>query len=798
MKQFISGFTKLTAASVLVASLVACGGADERKEKYLEKGKSYLEDKNYDKARIEFKNVLQIDPKYAEAYYFMGQLDEGNKDLGKALGNYKKAIDLNSAHINAKLKLAKIYVIAGTDAYIGMARELLAQVEKGQPGNIEAELISATIEYKTGSKSKAVTALKSVTEKAPTLVDGINLLSLIYIKEGKESEAKALLIKAVEDNPKDISLRVSLARLLSKNKDISGAEKYLTQALNIEPESFKLQAILAAFYASENQLDKAESILRKAIEQDDEDVQRYLVLVELLSSRVGLKEAEEFLTQAVKNKPDLYALRFAQVEFYNAAGSKSQAKEVLKQVITERSFEPEGISARSKLANFLFDEGDQLGAKLYVEEVLKEHPNNNDALLISSKLSLADLDPIAAINGLRTVVKNDPKNSDASYLLAQAHELNNESSLAENELKKAIEANPVNDQTHVGYAKYLASKGRIEESLAVIDKALTYFKDSYDLLNIKLSIVASQGKEAEAVAIMDMMELANANKAEININKGKYYLSKNNLSLAIAQFEKAYEKSTDKYQPLELIVKAYMANKQAEKAIDRLQVLLDKNADDAIANNLMGNILFSQKNIAEARSRFKKASDTASQWFLPYSSLAATYIAEENFDQAIKIYQDAITKLKKSSQAKMQLASIYEKQNKYTKAMDIYQDILLDEPGNQLVKNNYASLLLDFGNDSDIPKALELSKGFAKAQQPALQDTLAWAYAKSGDNAQALALLKPLVERHPTLAVFRYHLGQVLYSMDDKAAAKTHLEMAVSSEQVFAGKDKAAELLKTI
>lgn len=325
-----------------------------------------------------------------------------------------------------------------------------------------------------------------------------------------------------------------------------------------------------------------------------------------------------------------------------------------------------------------------------------------------------DLDPIAAINDLRTVVKNDPKNSEASFLLAQAHELNNESTLAENELKKAIEANPTNDQTHVGYAKYLASKGRIEESLAVIDKALAYFKDSYDLLNVKLSIVASQGKEAEAVAIMDMMELANSNKAEANINKGKYYLSKNKLSLAVEQFEKAYEKSTDKYQPLELIVKAYMSNKQPEKAVDRLQIILDKNADDAIANNLMGNILFSQKKVAEARIRFKKASNTAEQWLIPYSSLAATYVAEKNFDQAIKIYQDAITRLKEPSQAKMQLASIYEKQNKISMAMDIYQDILQSNPSNQLVKNNYASLLLDFGTDADIAKAMELSKGFEK------------------------------------------------------------------------------------
>ncbi len=54
-----------------LAALIAagCGGAEQRKSKYLAKGKDYMEQQNYDKAKIEFKNVLQIDPKYAEAYY---------------------------------------------------------------------------------------------------------------------------------------------------------------------------------------------------------------------------------------------------------------------------------------------------------------------------------------------------------------------------------------------------------------------------------------------------------------------------------------------------------------------------------------------------------------------------------------------------------------------------------------------------------------------------------------------------------------------------------------------------------
>ena len=146
----------------------------------------------------------------------------------------------------------------------------------------------------------------------------------------------------------------------------------------------------------------------------------------------------------------------------------------------------------------------------------------------------------------------------------------------------------------------------------------------------------------------------------------------------------------------------------------------------------------------------------------------------------------------------MQVASMYEKQKKYDQAMEVYQVILKDNEFNRIATNNYASLLLDYGESSDALKALKLAKSFEKIDKPALQDTLAWAYAKSGDNVKAIKILKPIVEKIPKVAVFRYHLGYALYYAGDKAAAKSHLEIATSSEQQFIGKDVAIKLLKSI
>ena len=87
-----------TISKVVVLFFVAliisgCGGAEQRKAKYLERGKDYLEQQNYDKAIVEFKNVLQIDPKTAVGYYYLGRIAEHDQADAPAAVVRNEAVD---------------------------------------------------------------------------------------------------------------------------------------------------------------------------------------------------------------------------------------------------------------------------------------------------------------------------------------------------------------------------------------------------------------------------------------------------------------------------------------------------------------------------------------------------------------------------------------------------------------------------------------------------------------------------------------------------------------------------------
>ena len=101
---------------VSVACLaVACGGAEERKAAYMEKAEKSLNAGDLDKARIELKNVLQIDPKDAQAYFKLGNIFEQKKEFTKAFGNYSKAAELDPENSEYLAKLGRFHLVLAGD-----------------------------------------------------------------------------------------------------------------------------------------------------------------------------------------------------------------------------------------------------------------------------------------------------------------------------------------------------------------------------------------------------------------------------------------------------------------------------------------------------------------------------------------------------------------------------------------------------------------------------------------------------------------------------------------------------------
>src|SRR3982750_1327060 len=71
------------AISLMLAIIsVGCARTPQQKQaKFLERGKKLLAAKTYDRAALEFRNAIQVDPREAEAYYQLAMADLGMRDF---------------------------------------------------------------------------------------------------------------------------------------------------------------------------------------------------------------------------------------------------------------------------------------------------------------------------------------------------------------------------------------------------------------------------------------------------------------------------------------------------------------------------------------------------------------------------------------------------------------------------------------------------------------------------------------------------------------------------------------------
>jgi Tfp pilus assembly protein PilF len=58
---------------ILALMITGCSSDEEKKASHLEKGKSYFEKGEYKSAELEFRNAIQIDPEFVDAYERLGE-----------------------------------------------------------------------------------------------------------------------------------------------------------------------------------------------------------------------------------------------------------------------------------------------------------------------------------------------------------------------------------------------------------------------------------------------------------------------------------------------------------------------------------------------------------------------------------------------------------------------------------------------------------------------------------------------------------------------------------------------------
>jgi tetratricopeptide (TPR) repeat protein len=775
-------------------SLAACGGPEERKAKYHLQAKEYFEQGNYPKARVALRNVLQIDPKDADAYFLYAQVEEKERNWRNAVAAYQQVVELSPNHDRAMVKLAKYYLEVRA---LEQAQQIADRLLTSRPGHVQAKAIKIAGVALSGNMKGAVEQAEKLVAEAPTEIDAVLLVASLYSATQRSAEAVPHLRRALEVHPTHLELLDAQATTSINLGRTADAESTLDQIVRLEPTILTHRLRQAAFYDQRQQYDKAESILLDAVRSEPEDERRRIALADYVGNRRGFEAAEAALKQAKKELPRAGKLWFALGRLYESTQRGELARAVYREIQTEFSGKPEALEAQVKLAGMDWLAGKTDEAERQIEAVLKDNSRSTDALMLRGRIALQRGNGKDAILDFRSVLKDQPELTEGHVLLARAHLMAGEPALARESLDRALALNPAMLEAQTMLVGLDAAAGQLKEAKQRLDPLIAQNPGNTALLGMLFQLQLQEKDWSKSQGTLTKLRRAGADDAMADLAEGHVALAQQQWDTAEAAYRRAAERRPSAVEPLLALVQMDMRRGRLASAQTRLEQLLAKSPDHPYAAGLLGELLLTKGDTAAAVSHFNAATRLSPRWVTPWVHLARIGYIQKQIEEGDTTLRRGLEFNPDNEQMRLMLAMSLAAQRHYDEAIGQYEMVLRRAPSSLLAANNLAAVLVDQkGDPQSLERALALSRGFESQKPNAyLLDTLGWTHHKLGHGVDAVRVLQQAMTLAPEHPILNYHLGAAYAKMGQRAEAVTHLKKALASGAPFEGSDEAKILL---
>jgi len=780
----------------LTVVLSACDGVEGRKSKYMVQGDQYFDVKDYEKARVSYKNVLQIDPKDIEASARYGETLGKLQEWSKAAAQYRRTLELDPDNNKTTTLLAHLYLLAREP---DLAIELVEKVLVRNPGYSSALSVKAAGLAIKGEAEKARLLAREALEIDPANNDASILLASLFTQTKEYSEAEGILNTALAHDNSNITMMTLLAQVYIFQKQHEAAGEQLKAIAALEPDIYSHRQIIVDFYNHQGKPVKAQAYLQSFIDSHPEHVEANIALIALRRSSGDIEDVEQAILDLIVAHPDVADFRTTLAEVYVSRDKIDRATSAYEDTIEHFAGKPAAIDASTRLADLYRRQGNLEKANELLEAALALNPEDPDALTTRARLALMAGNPDAAIADLRTVLKGHPKDLSALSLIAESHRRNRENNLAIDYLLQLKTVNPSEISTYLLLSDLYQSQKRTDEALAVLDQARALSPNNRKVLETLATFYAGQAQWSSLNNIANTLLETDEGVLSGYYFTGIAYQGQGEHDKAVTWFDRALAEQPDAVEPMTAKTNSLLASGQPNVAQKFLTDHVKAYPKSAYAYNLLGEIELGSANYTDSEKYLRQAITISPAWWLPYRTLASVQLKQNNSDEAVNVLLEGISATDGARSLRQRLAIVFESMGDHDGAITQYKALLAAGYRSDSTLNNLAMLLATYRSDSaSIQQARTLANEINDASNPAYLDTIGLIHLRLGENEQALAVFKRAVQTIPGEPLLRFHLGKAYYAINNHKAARDEFAEALKTNKDFTGKQEAIELLATL
>jgi tetratricopeptide (TPR) repeat protein len=741
---------RLFAIGFLIAALFTGCSRDPnvRKQKFLESGDRYFAKGKYREAAIQYSNAVQIDSRFGQAHYQLGQTYLKLGDSARAFQELSRTVELVPDNYRAHIDLSNLLVTARNpdgspnEDYLKQARVHLDLLHEKQPQN--PEVFEAWADY--------------------------------YAADNNEGAAIQEMQKAIAADPNRSESYLALLQLRANLPD--KAEANFKKAAALDPQAMNAQLALGGFYQSRNRKPEAEQQFKHAIELAPKNPSPREALVRLYMAEGNKAEAETLLKQSKADLSDNSEGYRMLGDFYFAYGDLDKAIAEYSSLYDDH---PRDILVKRNYVQLLVLKNRLPEATKINNELLKSNPHDIDALIYRAQIQLRQNDAAGAVDSLQQALSNDAGNAVAHYHLGLAFDMQHNAARAESEWREAVRLRPDLTDAQRALATLEISRGDLDALTQTAQQIISGAPQAPDGYLMRALAETNRQKYADAEQDLTKAMGVAPYSAAPYVQMGNLHQVQKQYPEAIKFYQEALDKDPASTDALQGIMNVYLLQKQTDQAVAAARAQISKSPNVGGFYDLLGTALFQKKDLSEAEAAFHKAIELDKNNSDALLKLGEVQAAQGSVSQALALYQQSIKDHPREIAFYILAGEMYESQGNWNDAKAMYQKALEIQPDNPLASNNLAYVMLQQGGNVDVALAMAQTARRGMPNSSNAADTLGWAYFQKGVYQSAIDLFQESLRLNEKRGAaddpnVHYHLGLAYQKANQPALARQQLE----------------------
>ncbi len=581
----------------VVPGLTSCS-AEMKKGRWLQRAERNFEAGEYDKAKIDYLKVAQIDPQNTVAFQQLGLiwLEEGAPlRAGPFL---RRAAELAPKDAANRVRLARVYHAVGQQAEA--RKELLAVLEQS-PDHGDGLLMLSGL----ATAPEDIAAVEQALAQFPNK-DGFHFLlatANIGLRKSDLPAARQAVEKAITIAPKspEVLRAAGILDIVGNNPKAAAAK--FKQAAELAPTRSDFQIDYAEYVRQTEGGDAARPLLKNITDKAPDYLPAWILLGKIAFSEKKFEEALGSLENVFSRDPQNIDARLLHCDVLLAQRQPQKAIEELERLDAAYLALP---PVRYRLAQAYALENKTAQAITVLDEVITKQPAYTEAILYRAQLDIQRGNAAAAIAPLEEIVKSPLASKAAPVFLADAYRATGRLEDAANIFREQIKTTPSALEPHFFLGMLARQQAKTDDARRSFEKVLELSPDN--LLAVgQLVDMDLQAKDFAAAGrrVQTQMD-KHPEMAALHLLEAKVRLAKGERNEAEAALKKAIERNPEMTAAYDMLVSSYIATDRLPEAVQELESLIAKFPKNEGALMTLGVIREKQKDYPKARDVYEK------------------------------------------------------------------------------------------------------------------------------------------------------------------------------------------------